>query len=269
MDFILLAIAQGILKNSATYIRITCAAATGAVWACIVEMGVIKNLFVRDILTYIVVSTVMAFICSGRCGVLKLIKSVFTFIVLAATVGGVAGLLYWNTSVGYLFRTVAMDSTGLFICLLAAMLTLTIVLRQLLVQKVYSGKLHNVKIDFGEVVLDVKGLADTGNVLCDPVCKKPVHVIEKSCIEKAFDGKTCIDKDCLKLHYVPFNSVGCRNGCMPVIMAKKICIYECGDNDCKDSKKCICLENVPVGISKLKLSSDGMYQMLINSEVMR
>lgn len=265
MDFILLVIAQAFLKTSATYKRTAAAAAIGGVWSCIVEAGIIRNVFVRDIFTYILVCAVMAKICFGRIRLLELIKSVFMFIVLAASIGGAAGLLYWHTGVGLWFRTITLDNTGLFICLLAAVMGLTVVLREFFVQRSYGGKIHNVKIDFGVFVIEAKGLVDTGNVLYDPFCKKPVHIIEKSCLMTSGDDGDIYEKllpacESLKLHYIPFNSVGCRGGCMPVIMAEMLYI---------DAEKCICIESVPIGISETKLSSDGMYQMLINSEVIK
>lgn len=269
MDFILLVIASGFLKTSTTYTRAAVAAAVGAVWACVVETGIIKNVFIRDIFTYILVCAAMAAICYGCRRISGLIKPVFVFIILASSIGGAANLLYRHTVIGFWFRTMALDNMGLFVCLLAAMIALTIVLRQFLLQNTYGGKIHNVKIDFGGFVLEVKGLADTGNVLRDPFCNKPVHVIEKSCLIKdknntdIYEKLLAVCKD-IKLHYISFSSVGCENRCMPVIMAKTLCISMEDSN-----KNNICLNDVPIGISETKLSSDGIYQMLINSEVIK
>lgn len=262
MDFILLVITQGFLKTSTThtYVRTAIAASIGGIWACVVETGIIKNVFIRDIFTYIFVCAAMSIICLGYRKPRKVIKAAFVLTVLASSIGGAAGLLYWHTGVGFWFRTMALYSTGMFICMLAAMIAFTIVLRQFWLQKTYSGKIHDIKIDFGGFVLEIKGLGDTGNVLYDPFCKKPVHVIDKSCLMKAGFNAFAAE---LKLHYIPFGSVGCKNGCMPVIMAKKLQISSAG------SENYICLEDIPIGISETVLSSDGMYQMLINSEVLR
>lgn len=272
LDFILLVITDGFLKNSATYFRIAIAAAVGAVWACIAETGIIGNVLVKDIFTYFVISAVMAGICAGRCTAKKLVKSVFTLIAVSSFIGGMAGMLYWHTAAGYYVRTAAVKSSWLFVSLMLSLMAVTVVLREYIVRRTYADGIYNVRIDFGEISLEVKGMADTGNVLTDNVTAKPVHIIDRACLgafgDNIFKGipSVCMD---IKLHYVPFSSVGCREGCIAVAVARSMCIE--GNRDNKNGRgnahNSIYLENVPIGISMTPLSQDGVYQMLINGAV--
>ena len=66
MDFILLTIADGFLKNNAGYRRVAMAAFIVAVWSCVSQTGVITNAVIRDIFTYVIISLIMAFICTKR-----------------------------------------------------------------------------------------------------------------------------------------------------------------------------------------------------------
>ncbi|CDB01680.1 sporulation factor SpoIIGA [Lachnospiraceae bacterium CAG:215] len=101
----------------------------------------------------------------------------------------------------------------------------------------------------------VRALLDTGNLLTDPVTKEPVCVADAQMIT-AFLGEN-IDKDSLKLHYLPFRSVG-GNGVMPVIRIRQMQITE---------KQTIQVENPLLAISRGKLSEEEDYQMILNPDI--
>ncbi len=101
----------------------------------------------------------------------------------------------------------------------------------------------------------VRALLDTGNLLTDPVTKEPVCVADAQMIT-AFLGEN-IDKDSLKLHYLPFRSVG-GNGVIPVIRIRQMQITE---------KRTIQVENPLLAISRGKLSEEEDYQMILNPDI--
>lgn len=283
MDFILLIIADGFMKNHAGYGRIALAALTGALWACVAETGLVADALMRDIFTYGAVSLLMALICIKRQGDKKryfkrVMAAAFTYIITASIAGGIAGLIYYNTAAGYVLRTMALDSRWLFVCLLGTMLLMAVILRNYLADRTYDGSLCDVSIDFGAFTINTKGIIDTGNVLVDNIIRKPVHIIDKACADRCVNmdiveyccmygkhiNKTSVNKSCgndngLGMHYVMFSSVGKQNGCMPVIMAARLSV--------SSEDREVVLENVPIGLSYTPLSADGIYEVLLNAEI--
>jgi sigma-E processing peptidase SpoIIGA len=281
MDFILLTIADGFLKNNAGYRRAAMAAFIGAVWSCVSQTGVITNAVIRDIFTYVIISLIMAFICTKRqhgwkiaeyCR--KIVKTSAAYIVTASVFGGIMGLIYNSTAAGHMLRAMALESEGLFICLLAAMSVMAVLLKHYLIQRAYDGSICDVEADFGKFIVNVKGIIDTGNVLVDNITGRPVHVMDKSCADRCVNMDItdyCCGKgdymtsgrqknNCgLGLHYVIFCSVGKEHGCMPVIMADTLTV--------KMDGKSVVLQNVPIGLSNTPLSKDGVYKILLNAEM--
>ena len=260
----MLTVTDMILRISTTYWRIVIAAVTGGVWSCIVELGIVQNVWFVSVGTYIVISFLMMRICVGRGRLLSLVKSVFVLYMVSAVLGGLLHLFYYMTKTGYVVRTVALGNGLLLGLLLVSVLLLAVLIRQFNAYRVYGAKVFQGVIVFGGKQVTVKALLDTGNVLMDPYYKKPVHIMERgllfggadaSCMENAAEGNALAKK----LHYVPFHSLGCSDGCLAVIMADSMSL--------SDGKNVRTWEHVLIGLYQQKLSSDGAYQMLLHGSL--
>ena len=83
-------------------------------------------------------------------------------------------------------------------------------------------------------------------------------------ILKPFDDnrgylRVTLDGVNVKLHLIPYSSLGCESGLLEVITAENICIYQ--------GKKVVEVPMALLGISRHRLSSDGEFNMLVNSNI--
>ena len=100
---------------------------------------------------------------------------------------------------------------------------------------------------------EIRGLWDTGNVLKDPLSEKPVCILEQSTIEKLTG-----EKENLKgFRLIPYRTVG-KSGVMPVFELEKMYIVQ----------KKQWIYHPLVGICEEQISEQGMYQMIINPEIL-
>lgn len=121
----------------------------------------------------------------------------------------------------------------------------------------------SVKIFFDGKTVEIKTLIDTGNLLIDPMSKKPVIIAELSSISILIRHEE--NPNTLKLSdeliAIPFQSIG-EIGYMAGFNPDKVLIKD--ENDCFYE-----VNEVVIGISKLKLSPKGDYQGLINPSLFR
>jgi stage II sporulation protein GA (sporulation sigma-E factor processing peptidase) len=136
----------------------------------------------------------------------------------------------------------------------------------------------SVKIFYGDMNVTFTALVDTGNSLRDPLSQAPVIVAEFNSIKSFLpDSMKLIfyenqesNLDSLlagaqetgfseRLRMIPYESVGRKNGLLIGFRPDKVEI-QCG----KELKS---LEEVVIGIYNLPLSSDGVYQGLMNPEL--
>ena len=72
---------------------------------------------------------------------------------------------------------------------------------------------------YGREKCCIKGMIDTGNGLNDPVTNEPVSILDqKTAME--FLGDVKLEK----IRYVPYHSIGKREGVLPVVRIDKMCV---------------------------------------------
>lgn len=126
--------------------------------------------------------------------------------------------------------------------------------------------------------IKVKGLYDTGNCLYDRATKNSVCVVVKDSFfqlltdkQQQFlesfcameeiglsEGKDEI-RDCFNPRFLPYTSVGCQRGLLPVVTVDMITVIEQ-----EEEKKIV---HAAVGISYTKLSEEGRFQAIISPKV--
>lgn len=255
MDFLVIIIVNKICRYAATYLKMFIAATCGAVWSIIAVIMPVGIRWFINICTYVLVSCGMIRICAGRCGIRNLLKGVGVLYAVALTLGGAIHVLYYYTYAGWLIKHIVVRDNRLIIFVLISVVLVVLIYLQLIRVKTYNScKCQLVCVISGEKV-EMTGYIDTGNVLIDPIYKKPVSVVEKKLFNNIL-GKVN-DYTRVKYHLIPFNSLGCERGLIEVIAVDTMYIYY--------GNKKETINGALLGLTSKKLSTDGEYTALVNS----
>lgn len=266
MDFIVLYCTKKICKFSATFLRILLSAALGALWSVLALIAPKNIRGIVHICTYVLISALMIRICAGKSDIKNIIKGVA---VLYAVTFGLAGgiyMVYSYTYAGYWFREVLLADKKLFAFTAVSLGLLILIYLQIRRMGVYGEHQCIVELNLLGRSVRLKGYIDTGNVLSDPLFKKPVSVVFAQALSQGENGSITdiILNDIevntkVKYHMVPYRSLGCENGLLEVITVDTMYIYR--------GKKVYKQENALIGLSRTALSSDNEFDVLVNSAV--
>lgn len=111
-----------------------------------------------------------------------------------------------------------------------------------------------VELFFGKRSYRTKALIDTGNTLWDAVSKEPVNIVESQVAELLTE-----EEEELKIRYIPFHSIGRKEGIMPMIRLDRMKIM--------DGTQLRWIERPLAAISEEKLSEEN-YQVILNPDVL-
>lgn len=254
MDMLLLIALRRILGYTATYLNCVAAAVIGATWACISLFYRLQNTLVGKICTYIFIAAIMVKICAGKCNYKKWIRDTLLLYGIAAVFGGIGHMLMYYTRAGYFIKTVIMSDKALLISLLISFILIMAIANFINIHKLYEQKMYRVMLVINGESVVLRAFYDTGNVLRDPLVQRAVHIVEEKSIETILEKIDDLTQ--VKMHLIPFSSMGCENGLIQVITADLMYIY------CQEEVKII--KSPLLGLTKQHLSQDGAYEMLIN-----
>lgn len=102
---------------------------------------------------------------------------------------------------------------------------------------------------------NVKALLDTGNSLIEPISQKPVCIVEEGVLARI------TLQNPLFLRAIPYRSVGCERGTLYGVEIPKIKIYT--------ENTCYIAENVICAGAPHKLSTKGVYQMILHPALLK
>lgn len=257
MDFIILMLVNYVMKFAATNWKLLLSATFGACWSvAAVMIPEAYKLFV-NICTYILIGPIMIRICAGN-NIKCVLKGTVVLMAIAVFMGGLMHFLYYNTYAGYFVRCVLLKDDILMVFTLLTVILAFLMIRWFLYGKRIHSVLRKVKCVQGNENVDFEAIIDTGNCLTDPVTGKPVTVVEKNVMRSILNNIDDYTK--VKYHLIPFRTVGCEDGMMEVITIDFMYIY--------DDKGTVSLQNALIGLSENKMSDGGMYQALINPQVL-
>ena len=101
----------------------------------------------------------------------------------------------------------------------------------------------------------IQALADTGNVLRDPLSKQPVNVISKELAMDMWGQPEQYEE--VKIRYIPYRTVS-GTSVMPILKIERMCVHLEED---------IWIADPVLGISEEKISENEEYQMLLNADI--
>ena len=246
MDHILLLLVRRILKSPATLGNIALGALAGSVLMCVVTVLPLPCPIIKFFLFHGVVSVIMLRaglrIPWGR----KMVYALCLLYAAGFLAGGIMGYLsqYGDW----------MEVGSLFFALAAGSYYLASGVLWLLSAALGHGKYRcRAEIFWKERKVALTALIDTGNSLTDPFTGEPVSILERTAADELFCGQMPE-----QMRYIPYRSVGRKEGVLPAVRLEKLCIYERGPR---------WIEAPLVGISEDAVSSDGTYRMLIHPDL--
>lgn len=135
--------------------------------------------------------------------------------------------------------------------LLAATAAAGFVSLYLRLRKRHMRELYTVKLDFYGETFVCKGLADSGNSLCEPYGGRPVSVLAK---QTAGDLEKRVPPE--KHYLVPFHSIGKKHGLLNAVELPRM--------EVEDGEEKRVFQKVVVALSEEKLTEEGGYQMILH-----
>ena len=244
MDAIILLITKKITASDSSYMRLYLGAMAGAALTCLVLILPIPFSWMKLLLFHIPVSFTMIQIGLGTGVGWEFLRKWICLYLASFLVGGVFGFLKQYVRIGSLFFAIAVVSYYV-VSGLVSFLECLFVQKERQCQVILSKDGHMEK---------VQALIDTGNCLRDSVTKKPVHIIDAEIAGKLFSS------DFLrKVRYIPYHSIGKREGLMPLVSLDGMWILK---------KKKIWIEKPMVAISEEPISEE-YYKIILNPEGLR
>ncbi len=244
MDYLLLLLVKKMLKCTATHGSVCLGAVLGAFMTCVVVVIPIPYAVIKFIMFHCVINTFMIRVGLKIKDLKNFVKAYVLLYIGGFLLGGVMESLYQYVRVGSLFFAIAI--AGYYV-----------------VSKIwdYIASLHRlnqyrceVELFLGDKMCIVKGIIDTGNGLCDPVTNQPVSILDEAVIQQYF-----AEEKPLQIRYVPYHSIGKREGVLPAIKIDRMCIY--AEKECWISQPLI-------GVSKERISAKGEYEMILNPNLL-
>lgn len=293
MDILLLLIVKKILKYKTGIIRLLSGALIGAAGACLLAVLPVLNGFIQFLLAYIIICFSMIFAAFGIKSPAAFMKAVILLYITTFFLGGVLNSLYYHSMMGYYFKELIhgrlfQNQNMAYFILSGVVGTAAILIFIRTLKNLRSGELqiYETELSYGEKSIQVIGLLDTGNNLYDPIYGKPVIITEYAALEPLLtrqqrtllhnvmdtleggrgtdraDGaeKNRIMQDNMDQHFnimmIPYHSIGKKNGMLPAIIMNRVVI--------NNGKEKICTEKVYTAVSRVKLSKQNQYQVILH-----
>lgn len=227
---------RSVLKIKKSVFRLILSAGFGGLYA-VAEMLVPHMAVAGILMTYIIALEVMIFISFGKVSWKENLKILLFIYFTAFLLNGIINVFQIRDHMWKVLSVV-----------LGACSLLTVGIRKVLAVIGRQSVIYYAKITEGNQTICVRGLKDTGNHLMDPLTKKPVSIIEKEKLNGLISEET-------KMLYVPYQSVGKRNGLM------KACIME------QMEIEGIIYRNVVLGLFEGKLSPNNEYHIILHPKL--
>lgn len=209
MDYILLLVTKKVLRISSSYGRICLGALLGAFLTCLVTAVGIPFTFIKVILFYVLVPSVMLAAGISLKSPDRFMRALITLYISGFLVGGIFAYLDQYVQVGSLFFALAMAS---YYLASGALKMLSLLF--------HFGEAHClVTLHLGEESCKAEAIVDTGNHLRDEASGKAVSIISRKLAERLLGEGTPEG-----IRYIPYRTIGKGKGVIPVIPIDAICI---------------------------------------------
>lgn len=275
LNCIMLAAAGAVCKSRTSIARILAGAALGAAYAIAVffpDLSIFYSLVFKLLASMLIIA--VSFPIYGVGDFFKLLGA---FYGVSAAFGGLSFALFfltpWGARLGAVYSNGIMyldiPITALFSGAVAFYGFVKLGLYAVRLKR-RSGLKRKVIVELGGKTAVLTALADTGNILVDPISHAPVIVAELDALKELFDYSTrvslCSDnlqtglgsmaENGVRARLIPFSSVGEGGGMMVGFIPDRAVIREGGA--LKPMESCV------IGVYPRSLSADKSYDALYN-----
>lgn len=258
LDYLVLSITARVMRYQAGRYRMIMGAALGAVWAAVCAVYPSIPRAVSFFMTYGVISCGMTAAAFGLRKKREIGKAVACLYLVTVMMAGAMQALYHHTMAGYYIEQIlrgnnraAMPFYKLLLLAASAYFGMRCILGFVLEARKGGNHLYEVTMHYRGREKTVTALLDTGNRLYEPVTHQPVHVVTYEALSELCERVSSVI-------YIPFESVGKKEGVMPGIFLDKMEISQGSDVKI--------IEKPLVAVCRRPLSSDGEYQMLLHED---
>ncbi|SDW05171.1 stage II sporulation protein GA (sporulation sigma-E factor processing peptidase) [Marininema mesophilum] len=280
IDFLLLWLMTAIRRQHPSLLRILCAAILGAGYAVFQLWQPLT--FSYTFYGKLLFSMLMVWVAIGYHSLVAYLRSLGIFYLISfVTGGGMFALHYflgsgvhagggslfslssgWGSPISWVFVLVAFPIVWLYT---------RFSFRSLADRQVVNDHLAKVRVQWGDVKLELMGLIDTGNQLRDPISRTPVILVEVEewgrvlpvglvdAVRKGnWDGlgKEMPGEWMTRVRLVPFRGAASDGDILVALKPDKLEVYQQGE--WHEAGK------VLVGLDTGRLSSDGTYQAILH-----
>ena len=261
MDFLILVIAKSLIKPRTTINRCILGAVLGGVMSVIALLIPFKIIWLRFITSYIFICLIMCKIAFKTKGIRNNVRNMCIVYIVTFSIGGAMNALYYYTTFGLVVNRILsgyyVNTLNVIRFISIALITYLItefLLKVFMKNKASNTRLFQTRIWIKEKYVDIVALLDTGNLLCEPISGRKVHVIEYEAV------KDIIEKENGFYRVIPYNSVGNSKGLLNAIEVDLIEVENEGNLPLKLEKQIIALYDK-------KLASDGKFEGLLHSSI--
>ena len=282
MNFLLLLIVKKILKGSSSNLRLIAGSCVGSLGVCILVLLPAMHPLISFIIKYGAISFIMIRISFRLREIRELLKSMLILYLVTFIFGGVLEFLYNQTAVAWFYHTYIIGNTKsgvgfrtFLIIVFLGFIVMNLGIKAYEYYKVVLRHVYPVTIIYKGKPMKISGFLDTGNSLTDPITKKPVSIINiqnmgelledemKEYLMNFYSGfRNNSNKDyeyaeLIKL--IPYHSIGKKHGILPAVTLDKICVVV--------DDRLIVVERPVLGICEDSIGVNGLYQMILNPEL--
>lgn len=245
MDFILLSILRKIMRLEKRRGGILMASVFGAAYALAVTVYPFSGALLQAVFTYGFAGAAMTWMAFPKGDIKTLLKTVAGLYLTAFMMAGFLNLLQRAGGKSIPFQVFFPAAGGCFFLICFLWETVKAAGTE-------NGHLYSVVIFYKGRSEKLTAFMDTGNRLKEPFSHKPVSVVSADSCKELFQTVTSV-------MYIPYRSVGKREGVLPAVKADRMEIEQQG--------RTVTVESPFIAISRETLSPDGAYQMLLNEKI--
>ena len=269
MDFVIIKLASLYIKPQTTYIRCFLGAIVGSILTVISILIPYENMILHMLYTYIFIAIAIVVVTYGTTKIKYLIKNCLVIYVTTIFMGGLISFLYSYTCFGYVIHNVINGAfQGINILWLLGTTLFSYICIKGLMSFIKNTNKRNmlmlVRLTMGEKIKDVVALVDSGNSLMDPYTGKPVHII---CTESILDMLAEMDVYKCNYRYVPFHSIGKKNGLLKTIEFDKLQVFHLENANGEIGELSYMEERAIIGLYEGVLSRNGEFEMILHRNV--
>jgi stage II sporulation protein GA (sporulation sigma-E factor processing peptidase) len=183
--------------------------------------------------------------------------------------GGLINFLYSYTYLGYMLQNVFRGMfQGINILWLSGVTTVSYLCIEGIIKYLKKINKYNMQVKVRLVIngrtKDIIALVDTGNSLREPYTGKPVHIV---CMDSVLEMINDMDLYSGNLKYVPFQSIGKKNGLLKTIEFDEMLVYSIDKMSGEIKELIYKEESVIIGLFEGVLSGKSEFEMILHRSI--